>query len=227
MVSDAFGVLGTHQDTDGGVGRESEPRRFREDTMREACHDLRQPVATISALASAALGESGLSSEMAGWLQLILAETRYIDGIVLDVLGAADAACPIDVGALVTAVVRARLLTATCAIEGDVAPVQVLGSRVQLYRAIDNLVDNAERAAGPTGRVRIGVRWTDGQCVVDVEDDGPGFGARVPSRWRLGLQVVSRVTADLDGRLEIGDSAMGGACVRLVLPALGVQERAS
>jgi signal transduction histidine kinase len=195
--------------------------------VREACHDLRQPIATINALASAALGESRLSPEIAGWLELIIAEARYLDSIVLDALGRSGIGVPFDVAALVAEIVQHRELTAGCALETDLTSVVVRGADVDICRVVDNLIGNAERATEGRGRVLVTVAPHAEDCLVSVEDDGPGFGARVPSGWSLGLQVVHRLTANLGGRVDVGRSSLGGARVSLILPALATQDRAS
>ena len=195
--------------------------------VREACHDLRQPIATINALASAALAESRLSPEISGWLELILAEVRYLDGIVLDALGRSGIPLPRDVSVLVGEVVRHHALTARCAVESDLTSVIVRCTDVDICRVIDNLIGNAERAINGRGRVLVTVAPDAKNCLISVEDDGPGFGARVPSGWNLGLQVVHRLASDLGGRVEVGRSSLGGARVSLILPALAVEEQAS
>lgn len=192
--------------------------------VREACHDLRQPIATINALASAALGESRLSPEISGWLELILAEARYLDSIVLDALGRTGVRVPLDVATLVAELVQHRVVTAGCTLETALTSVVVRGADVDICRVLDNLIGNAERATRGRGRVLVTVAPHGAECVMSVEDDGPGFGARVPSGWNLGLQVVHRLAAELGGRVEVGRSCLGGARVSLILPALAAHE---
>ena len=58
-------------------------------------------------------------------------------------------------------------------IEADLTPVSALPARAgQLEQVLVNLVDNALRAVGDNGVVRIYVGSTDGQAVVKVIDDG-------------------------------------------------------
>jgi signal transduction histidine kinase len=195
--------------------------------VREACHDLRQPIATINALASAALSESQLSPEISAWLELILAETRHLDAIVLDALGRTGAPMPLEVAAIVEEAVRRHARTSECVLDCNLMPVVVLCTAVDICRLIDNLISNAERATGGHGRVQITVAPRAGECLISVEDDGPGFGADLPSGWKLGLQVVHRLAGGLGGRVELGRSSMGGARVRLLLPRLAAQEQVS
>jgi len=103
----------------------------------------------------------------------------------------------------------------------DVEP-RALDALVPLF-VLQPLVENAvrhgvaPRTAG--GKVLLHARASDGELRIDVEDDGPGFGAAATER--VGLTNTRARLAHLYGgaqRLEIGRSAAGGAAVRVVLP---------
>jgi signal transduction histidine kinase len=86
---------------------------------------------------------------------------------------------------------------------------------------ITNLVDNAVRAAGPTGRVRLGVhpaRSVGQDVVIDVVDDGPGFPFGPPGSSLRGLELVNRLLTACGGRLELHEAAPHGTRARVVLP---------
>ncbi len=100
-------------------------------------------------------------------------------------------------------------------IAGRSATVNV--DRVLIGRAIANLVDNAVRAAGPDGRVRLTVRSRGRDVVVIVEDDGPGFG-EAPTGTGLGLSMTAFVASTCGGRLALQASTLGGGHVALTLP---------
>ncbi len=89
------------------------------------------------------------------------------------------------------------------------------------------LVENAVRCAvaerSEGGRVRVRARAVDTELVLDVDDDGPGFPAKVLAGegWGIGLtNVAGRLRTLFEGaaRIELGASDLGGARVRLVLP---------
>lgn len=113
----------------------------------------------------------------------------------------------------------------------DTAPPRVQAVEELLSIALANLIDNAVRhtPAGCTITVSVG---PDGS--VTVEDDGPGLAvdARDPGvrRFRrndtarsdsagLGLSIVERIMSVCGGSLETGQSAAGGALLRLKLDA--------
>jgi signal transduction histidine kinase len=105
---------------------------------------------------------------------------------------------------------------------------------------VANLVDNALRHARTV--VRVGTARSDGHVAILVEDDGPGiphdrraevlrpFTRLDDARDRdaggagLGLAITNDVVVAHGGTVEIGDSALGGAALRIVLPAVGDPE---
>lgn len=98
-----------------------------------------------------------------------------------------------------------------------VSGANVLVDPVELVRAVRNLVDNAIRAAGDVGTVEVTVRRAGSAVVLEVEDDGPGFGKLKPHTGH-GLVCVRQFAARYGGALEFGRSTMGGARVSLTVP---------
>ncbi len=116
----------------------------------------------------------------------------------------------------------------------DIA-ITVPGSRIQLGRVLNNLLDNAQRHAA--GQVRVRVARRDGDAVLEVCDDGGGVAPadrdRIFRRFvrlddarsrddggaGLGLAIVADVVAGHGGRIEVGDADDGGARFTVTLPA--------
>ncbi|RMI40077.1 hypothetical protein EBO15_27915 [Actinomadura harenae] len=88
---------------------------------------------------------------------------------------------------------------------------------VALWRALRNVLDNACRVAGHRVNVRVGVER--GWVVLQVDDDGPGFGQAPGGLASLGLGIVHDLVSGYGGSLEIRTCEMGGARVRLLLPS--------
>ena len=89
-----------------------------------------------------------------------------------------------------------------------------------LQRILCNVLRNAFRAAGPAGHVRVTVSPSAGEVQIEVEDDGPGFGA-LPVQNGIGLRSVQRLVQQAGGRVDAGGpSRLGGASVRIHLPAV-------
>jgi signal transduction histidine kinase len=97
-------------------------------------------------------------------------------------------------------------------------PVCARVSRLGLWRALRNVLDNAVRAAGADGMVGVDIAVEDGWVVIQVDDDGPGFGAAGGGRSSLGLHIVQEFVGAVGGQFEISRGLMGGCCVRLQIP---------
>jgi signal transduction histidine kinase len=58
-----------------------------------------------------------------------------------------------------------------------------------------------------------------GTTVIDVTDDGPGFGAGPPGDAALGLRVVTALLESCGGALAVEEPPQGGTTVLVALPA--------
>lgn len=204
--------------------------------FRETCHDMRQPVAGVFALAAAALAEPGLPTAarerleqivgQAGWLTDMIddfirdtqrQEADDIDRTGLDETGR-EANRP-DVVRIVNEVIAAGRLTWPCdlTVASPAAPVRCALPSVMLRRIVANLLSNGARAAGRSGVVTVQIRRRSGLVMLVVEDSGPGFG-NISSGAGLGLPAVARNIVRYGGRVEFGRGAGGGARVSLWLP---------
>lgn len=112
----------------------------------------------------------------------------------------------------------------------------VMGSRTQLARMMQNLVDNAARHARSEVTVRIGE--FDGAVVLRVDDDGPGIAeadrdrvftpfqrlddarSREVGGSGLGLAIVAEIVRAHGGSVRVEDSPHGGTRLRVELPAV-------
>lgn len=195
---------------------------------------MRQPVASVLALAAAALAEPGLPAAARARLKRIVTEAEWLADLIRQHLPAIQAApeCTghADLVQVSNDSVAAERLT--CATQINVGwrghPVLVPLDRVDLRRVIANLLSNATRAAGPSGTVTVGIERRDGQALLVVEDDGPGFGQIQPGHG-LGLPVVARCVVACGGGMECRAGALGGTRVSVWLPLMneGVQADAS
>jgi two-component system LytT family sensor kinase len=89
-----------------------------------------------------------------------------------------------------------------------------------LQPLIENALKHGVGAVIRGGRIDVRARLQDGRIVVDVIDDGPGFGHPPPTE-RLGLgNTRERLRAAFanDYELSLGAGPDGGARVRIVIP---------
>ncbi|ADO73697.1 ATP-binding protein [Stigmatella aurantiaca] len=103
--------------------------------------------------------------------------------------------------------------------------------RDQLTQVLVNLVKNAEEAlADKGGSVRVRVKGTQTDAIVEVEDTGPGIPLEHRSRifepyfttkqggTGLGLAIAARILQEHGGKLEVGGEPGEGARFSLILP---------
>ena len=96
-------------------------------------------------------------------------------------------------------------------------PARAFADPVLLRRAVTNVLDNATRAAGCNGHVRVRVNSLPGEALVEIADDGKGFG-QIPSNTGQGLSIVDQALRACHGRLEISSGPGPGTTVRMLIP---------
>ncbi|MFG1972634.1 sensor histidine kinase [Nonomuraea fuscirosea] len=212
-------------------------RRFASTTS----HELRTPIAGMrTQLEEALLYPDDVAAEDA--LRGALSTVGRLEAIVDDLLllarlRAADPlpAARIDLGELVAAEVSARPSPVPIKVDTPAGP-QILGSRIQLIRVLDNLLANASRHAESAVTVSVGPAG-DGVAVT-VADDGPGIPPdqrervfdrfvrlddgrrRDPGGSGLGLAISRDIAHAHRGTLTVEDSPRGARFV-LWLPLIG------
>ena len=194
--------------------------------FRDACHDMRQPLSAMRALLHLAAIEAENPARVRHRIQQISNElhiSRRTESRVLDaepwLLSQVD----------VVEVARSAADAANLAFGMPGGPVSTelpeqlvaCADGFWLRRAIANLLDNALRAAGPRGQVRLGLEKTAEGLGITVEDSGPGLGEEIGGGFSLGLQLVLRAAFLHGGYVVHGHSdRLGGALFRVVLPML-------
>jgi nitrogen fixation/metabolism regulation signal transduction histidine kinase len=120
---------------------------------------------------------------------------------------------------------------------------EVLMDRHMLRRVFINLIQNAAQAlrqgsAGP-GKIRVTLRRDGDYWVLEIDDNGPGipealretvFDPYVTTKHDgtgLGLAIVKKVVIEHGGNIAACDTELGGARLRVRLPALGTQAAAA
>ncbi|MEU8245755.1 HAMP domain-containing sensor histidine kinase [Nonomuraea sp. NPDC048916] len=211
-------------------------RRF----VSDASHELRTPIAALRAeLESAELYPD--DTELDELVKNALRDTDRLESIVTDLLFLARTGSRVDV--VKERLDLAELVREVLSSREDRVPVQqelaegvtVDGVKVQLVRALTDLLDNAERYA--ERYVRVQVSRKNGQAVLAVENDGveipeadrervfERFARLDTARSReaggtgLGLPIVKGVALAHAGDVRVDDFT-GGARFVMCLPAV-------
>ncbi len=203
-------------------GAEARARQAEESSRRflaDAAHELRTPIAGVQAAAETLLHE-GSSIDLAQREHLevlLIREARRAGALISDLLATArlDAGVqlepvPMSLGALASAEAdRARLLHPDQEVTVSGADVVARCDPDRISGVLRNLLDNAARAVGPTGRIAVGLAADQGWAYVDVLDSGPG----VPpvDRERIFERLVR---LDPDRGSAAGGSGLGLAIAR-------------
>jgi signal transduction histidine kinase len=214
--------------------------------VADASHELRSPVTAIRTELEVAL-RTAAPDDWPAVAERLLAEEARLEAVIADLLllASLDESAPAPEPLLVDVAEEAREEARRhepdrehVAIEVDApAPAVVDGNRLQLRRALANLLDNAGRHA--RGTIKLSVHERDGRVRVLVDDDGPGIPEadreRVFERFvrldehrarrdsaggaGLGLSLVLRIAERHQGTARVETAPLGGARLVLDLPA--------
>jgi len=186
------------------------------DTTR-LCHDLRQYVAA-GLLAADMPGDDCLDEAVRRRLDTLRGLFAGMQELIAGQLGELRPVTWVDLVDLVAACVPVVELShaVTVQVHGH-GPVQTQGDPVLVRRALSNVLDNAARASGPGGAVQVTVHAQGGLSVVQVEDEGLGFGHVIPGTGQ-GMSIVDMALRACHGRLEIASGPGAGTTVRLLFP---------
>jgi two-component system OmpR family sensor kinase len=233
----------------GEIQQAMEQRAASEERLRrfvaDASHELRTPLTSIRGYAEL-WRQGGLSetADLADAMRRMEKESARM-GVLVDemlLLARLDQGRPLETEPVDLAHLVADVVADARAVEPD-RPISlegpdhlfVVGDEGRLHQVVSNLLANP-RVHTPRGtpvRARVGADAT--MAFLEVEDDGPGFGAdpgRVferfyradPARARasggtgLGLSIVAAVSEAHGGRATAGSSPSGGARIRVEIP---------
>ncbi|NAS25791.1 HAMP domain-containing protein [Herbidospora sp. NEAU-GS84] len=200
----------------------------------DASHDLRSPLTAIRTRIEEAL----IEPREADWPrtgEALLDSVDRMQALIGDLLQVArlDAGVtarhePVDLTGLVAGELDRR--AAKAELRRRLTPgVTVEGSRIELSRLLNNLIDNAERHAASA--VTVTLTLEAGQAVLEVSDDGEGIAieqreavfqrftrleasrARDPGGTGLGLPIARQLAEAHGGTLTVEDSVRGARFV--------------
>jgi signal transduction histidine kinase len=189
---------------------------------RRLRHDIRHELGTIIMLASVVAESGDVGAKSKERVEQLLGETRWLDHL-LRRLDEDDDVRPlpsperIRVDELAGEIVAGLRLATRHRLGFTATAAWAHIDSLALWRALRNVLDNACRVA--QSQVDLCVSQDRGWIVIQVDDDGPGFGAGSSGLGSLGLGIVHDLVAGYGGSLEVRHRELGGARVRILLPA--------
>jgi two-component system OmpR family sensor kinase len=222
---------------------EARLRRF----VADASHELRTPVAAVSAYAE--LFDRGASTnpeDLARVMRGIRGETARMGKLVEDLLLLArmDEGLTVEQRRVEVVGVAAEAVETATAVgpQWPVAlhasePVEVLGDHVRLRQVVDNLLANVRAHTPPGTPATVTVTREADRAIIEVADGGPGITAEQAERvfqrfYRadasrsrsrggagLGLAIVAGMVAAHGGTVSARPGPDGGALFTVSLPA--------
>ncbi|NBX12332.1 MAG: two-component sensor histidine kinase, partial [Acidimicrobiia bacterium] len=228
------------------VTEQSRIDTVRTDFVANLSHELKTPIGGIAALADTMSGETD-PAVIERLTARIVDESYRLSRIVDDLLdlsriefGGADDWEPVTVTDVVNEVVarmQHEAKRAGVAIDAKcVAGVRVVGDRMQLVSALQNLVSNAIKYSGDGKKVQVEVQATPELVSIIVVDQGIGIAAKDHQRiferfYRvdrarsratggsgLGLSIVRHVVSNHGGTVTVVSEEGRGSTFTIVLP---------
>lgn len=200
--------------------------QFQAEVAETVCHDIKTPLARIKFLSHLMTADNIVTTreqlnnnisdiEDNIYDYLSLAENEYCE--------VGNEKCTLELGQFIRDQISLVPSDNDIAIRLDITEVIEFSCYPNLMkRLVNNLLANALRYA--TSTVSINCYRHDKGVSLDVEDDGPGWGAGeiqaqlVLEHHKLGLSIVRRVVTKHRGQMYLGPSALGGAKVTVCLP---------
>lgn len=202
-------------------------------------HSLRNPLASIRALAQATEGEASAQAATQTVRLVDRMERHLVQILDFSRLGRENRV-EVDACALVTDVADQLRIEAESGhksihVDSDAAetPFTVVANPERLERAILAVMENAVEA-GPEGSTIAVSAGRDGDAVcIEIRDDGPGIDADTLSRVTepffttkshgtgLGTTIARKVVESLQGQMEILSREGDGTRVRIRIPGTG------
>ena len=221
------------------IDHERRQRERYKNSLGDLAHSLKTPLAVIK-------GGVNMTRSEAELKKLINEQTLRMDDIVAYQLKRAMAASPANLARKVSLHPLVERITGALEkvyrdkalqLENDMHPDLVVGGdESDFYEVLGNVLDNACKHCRQQVRIHdeIAADADGSQLMITVEDDGAGIpeslreevlsrGIRADTSMPgqgIGLSVVKDILQSYGGDILLEDSALGGARVRILLPAL-------
>jgi PAS domain S-box-containing protein len=192
-----------------------EADRQKDEFLATLAHELRNPLAPISAAAELLKHARSLAPELRAATAILERQARHMRHLVDDLLDMSRITSgrihlrpePIELAELLQGAIETHRQSAEAArhcitLTTAGTPVYVTGDRIRLTQIFSNILHNAVKYTRPGGRIEITVRTEDRQAVVSVRDNGMG----IPPAM---LEYVFEPFAQLDRSFEHANGGVG------------------
>ncbi|MGP4843917.1 HAMP domain-containing sensor histidine kinase [Marinobacter sp. 1Y8] len=213
--------------------------------LRDISHDLRTPLAR-QRVAIELAGDAGHDADL---MATILRQNERIEAMTAQILtlyrlsekGQAIAREPVRFVRVLNDVLQGaadyaeqRSVDCQLTMDEDARKATVLGDNGLIYRALDNVLQNALDHTLPEHKVHLNLTVEADSLVCTIRDEGPGVAsedlvnlfepffrsdqARGGQGWGLGLAISRDIMQAHDGQIDAVNSDIGGLEVRLSWP---------
>lgn len=195
--------------------------------LRALFHDLANHLATFSCMLEAVDSDFGMSPAARSHVALMRSQTARMLALLKDSVDRGMRPAPVEVHSLVREVVSVAMTRRLAVVIMEPGSSGGSGGErwlrtypAALWRAVANIVDNAVRAAGTNGHVTVTVRDEPGTVLIEVTDDGPGFGKIAAGTASLGLEIAENLTEKCGGKITVLPAHPQGVRALLEFPDL-------
>ena len=200
------------------------------DRLAVLAHEVRSPVAALTAIADAY--PTADDARRRRLLDLAGAAVAGLERLLADTAVGSLRLERLDAGLLAVDVAETAALGGALVVTETEGGLEVDGDPDRLRQALDNLIANAVGHSPAGGTVTVTARLEGGSVVIAVADEGEGIasddlgrvfepGVRLTAARPgsgLGLAVVHTIAHAHGGEVEVESSPGQGATFRLVLP---------
>jgi two-component system, OmpR family, sensor kinase len=219
--------------------------------VADASHELRTPIAAVSAYAELfERGGSQHSEDLPRIVSGIRTETARMDRLVNDLLTLArlDEGVPMEVAPVELVALASEAVRTATAVGPEwpvqfsaASPVEVSGDKDRLRQVLDNLLANVRAHTPPGSTASVHVDLLGDQAQIEVRDTGPGmpdeearrvferFYRADPARTRtgggsgLGLSIVAAIVTAHGGTVSAASSPGEGLVVTVLIPVSAIR----
>lgn len=205
-----------------GHGRRRADRHA--DELRTLIHDIGHAVAAMGYLVDSALSDGPTAAAVNRKLELVRTQTRTLTALIERAIQPAVDRGLVEVRSILTQLSEQADATGPARVvltDGPEVTTDLDG--VVLWRILSNLIGNAARAAGRDGTVSVAITGV-APIVIEIADDGPGFGVGEPGWASLGLAAVRRLSWTFGADVTFESRVPVGTLTRVTLAARGDDE---